>query len=429
MPTARFIPAGSTRIGIVIGPAVLRAVRLRGTLRARATTIAVEWDGLALQPAVDLVRAGLGRAHAVAVAIDPAALFVKRITLPPVSPAEQRRILMLEPERFFPLRGRDVVAATRPESGLVFAADAELLESWLGALAMLGPIESVEPSPVALVRALARYGVTDCAVVMPAGAGATAAARVIDGELVGVRKVRGGWREAADALHDGEPPPETILAAPGCAGVPAASDGPAPLALPPVGSLPPDFASAFGAVLGLAGVAERVPGLMPDALVSRARARRARRFAGAVAAACLAFLFALTSVGRYRQRVLDRIDREIATLEPRATGVLSGQAALERLTRRLATVDSARADRPDPLAVLLALTEALPRDAHLRALHVTGSTWEIDGSAADAARLVPALERNPVIADVRFRDATSRVREGARVYEDFALAFRYVPAP
>lgn len=429
MPTAHWIPAGSARIGIVIGPAFLHAVRLQGMLRARATTIAVEWDGVTLVPAVDLVRARLGRAHAVAVAIDPAALFVKRITLPPVSPAEQRRILMLEPERFFPLRGRDIVAATRPGSGLVFAADAEMLEVWLGALAGLGPIESVEPAPAALTRALVRHGVTDCVVVMPAGAGATAAARVIDGDLVGVRKVRGGWREAADALADDERRPEAILAAPGCGGGLAASDGAAPVALPPIGSLPPDFATAFGAVLGLDGAAERNPALMPDALVSRARARRARRFAGAVAAACLALLFGLTSVGRYRQRVLDRIDREIAALEPRAAGVLSGQAALERLTRRLATVDSARADRPDPLAVLLALTEALPRDAHLRALHVTGSTWEIDGSAADAARLVPALERNPLIADVRFRDATSRVQVGGRIYEDFGLAFRYVPAP
>jgi hypothetical protein len=429
LPSGLTLPRG-TRIGVAVGPAYLHAVRLRGAVRVRSTSIAVEWDGRQLEPAVELLRAELGRADAVAVAIEPGALFVKRVALPPVSLSEQRRIMMLEPERFFPLRGRDVVAAPQPGSPLVFAAEADRLEAWLQALAPLGPIESVEPSPVALTRALVHHGVTDAAVLTPAGAGATAAVRIVAGSLAGVRKVRGGWPEALAALGtDGGPPPSTLVA-PGCAENAAASAAmdPKPLPLPGVGSLPPDFAAAFGALLGLEqGSTE--PALMPDRLLSRARARRTRRFATAVAAAVLALLFALTSVGRYRQRVLQRVDREIAALEPRAAGVLSEQAALERLTRRLALVDSARADRPDPLAVLLALTEALPRDAHLRSLHAAGPTWEIDGAAADAARLVPALERSPVIADVRFRDATSRVREGARTYEDFALAFRYVPAP
>jgi len=411
------------RIGVAIGPTRIRVVRQRGVVRSEWSTMVLEWDGVQLEPVVDLIRARLGRADAVAVAIDPDALFVKRVTLPPVSLPERRRMLMLEPERFFPLRGRDVIAAPQADDTLVFAAESASLEAWLRVLEGLGPIESVEPSPVAIARALGQRGVSDAVVVIPAGPGATAGVRLVAGGLADVRKVRGDWRAAAAAVGgSGETP---VLLAPGCEG--ATSSSPDTAALPPLGRVAAEFAAALGALLGLDR--SRDAALMPHALIVRARARRARRMAGAVAAAALALVFALTSVAHYRERVLEQIDRDIAALEAPAATVLDEQAHLEQLARWLSLVDSARADRPDPLAVLLALTEALPRDAHLRSLHVAGETWEIDGAAADAAQLIPTLERSPVMADVRFRGATSRLRDGTRVYDEFSLAFRYVPAP
>jgi len=84
-------------------------------------------------------------------------------------------------------------------------------------------------------------------------------------------------------------------------------------------------------------------------------------------------------------------------------------------------------DRTNPLDVLLALTRILPADAYVTQLSVSGGSWELNGYARDAAKLVPLLERSDLFADVRFRTATTRTRIGDQSLENFSLAFRHVP--
>jgi hypothetical protein len=50
--------------------------------------------------------------------------------------------------------------------------------------------------------------------------------------------------------------------------------------------------------------------------------------------------------------------------------------------------------------------------------------WRIDGTAMNAAAILPALDGDPRFADARFLAATSRYREGGKTYESFSLAFR-----
>lgn len=432
---SQFGRAFGARIGIAIGRRHIRAVRLSGALSPAIEAMAVAWDGERAEEAAALVRARLERSAPVAVAVELDALFVKRVSLPAVAARERRRMLMLEPDRFFPVRARDLVATVRADD-LVFAADLDRLETWLSALAVIGPIETVEPAPEALARALAHQDATTGAVLVTLDDHVAGCLQLRDGRLADVRKVRGGWADAAASLADRGGVPHHVWLLPWSEGaaasvsqwLPGASPAPAPS---PAG-LAPEFAAAYGAALALSDGpddGETPGGLTPPALADRVRRRRERRFGVAVLATLAALVFALSSLGRYRVRVMERLDREIGTLEPTAQGVLEAQRRLADLNRRLATLEDVRAARVDPLAVLLALTRALPQDAYLRALHGSGEHWEVDGYASDAARILPALEASPVLADVRFRGPTSRVQNGPRSYEDFALAFRFLPAP
>jgi hypothetical protein len=81
------------------------------------------------------------------------------------------------------------------------------------------------------------------------------------------------------------------------------------------------------------------------------------------------------------------------------------------------------------LRVLLALMSRLPSGAHLQSLRLTGAGWQIDGYAPQAASVIQALGGAPEFQQVRFISATNRAQFGARTYESFSVAFRFVPAP
>ena len=88
----------------------------------------------------------------------------------------------------------------------------------------------------------------------------------------------------------------------------------------------------------------------------------------------------------------------------------------------------------DPLAVLAALSARLPRDATVLDLTAAGGEWRIEGRAANAAAVVPALDGDPRgagprLADVHLAGPTTRFTEGRRAYESFSVAFRVGVAP
>src|SRR5438067_1591637 len=112
------------------------------------------------------LRAHLGQAGGIAVALGVPLLFLKPIRLPPLGESEKRNILRLEPERFFPVRAEEIVPAVRGDDDLVFAAKEALLATWVAALEKLGPVEVIEPGPLALARALAQARLTDAVVLL-----------------------------------------------------------------------------------------------------------------------------------------------------------------------------------------------------------------------------------------------------------------------
>ncbi len=102
---------------------------------------------------------------------------------------------------------------------------------------------------------------------------------------------------------------------------------------------------------------------------------------------------------------------------------------LETLGQRAQAIRTIDASRPDPLRVLLALSQHLPAGAFLRGVHTSDNDWQIDGYAPNAARVIAALGGVPGITKVHFLAATNRAQVGAEQLESFALAFRFVPAP
>jgi len=61
-------------------------------------------------------------------------------------------------------------------------------------------------------------------------------------------------------------------------------------------------------------------------------------------------------------------------------------------------------------------------------LRASAADWQIDGTALDAAAIVPLLDRDDRFEDVRFLSASSRFRDGDRTYETFSIAFRVRPS-
>jgi Tfp pilus assembly protein PilN len=418
----------SLRLGLELGPKVIRAVYLTGWKQSRVRTLEVHWNPADPEEAIAALGESLGRTRRLAVAVDLSFLFAKQVNLPPLPPAEKRRVLSLEPERFFPVRGEELVMATRVEDNLVFAARASLLGNWLTALEALGEVELVEPSPVSLARAVGRVVPTEATILMEEAQEGIGIAEIKAGRVRRVRRIRSDPVELASAV---------AAAADGTAPIylrplngsqewhPAGSGAPAADPLPTISGVAPPYLAAYGAALGLGGQLDEA--LLSTELRGRitGRRRRSRVFAGL--AATLGVLFALLSLDGFRSRTLRKLETEIAQVRDAALGVLALKSLGDTLEQEARMVAAMGTGRPDPVAAFAALTRRLPPGAYLTALRASGSDWQIDGYAREAAPLVPRLEEDPLFSDVHFLTATSRTRLNRQVYESFSIALRLVP--
>src|SRR5207245_9136061 len=147
--------------------------------------------------AVEALRQHLGPAHRIAVARDLPLLFIKQVKLPPLSETEKRNILRLEPERFCAVRAEEMVPAVRSDDGLVFAARETPLAEWIAALQELGPVDVIEPGPVALARALAHAQLTSAVVLLDGERDGVGVVEVREGRVARGRRVCGTIDDAA----------------------------------------------------------------------------------------------------------------------------------------------------------------------------------------------------------------------------------------
>jgi len=365
------------------------------------------------------------------VAVDLSFLFAKQVRLPPLAPAEKRRILTLEPERFFPVRAEELVLALRAEDNLVFAVRASVLGTWLAAFETIAPVELVEASPVSLARALGRVDPAETTILMEEKDANVGMVEVGAGRVRRVRRIGNDPAELARAVADTGEGVRQMYLRPlngdrgwhpaGSAGADGAGE------LPSVAGVAPPYLAAYGAALGLGGELDEA--LLPADFYRRIAGRRRRSVALAAVACVLALSFALFSLDGFRSRTLRKLDAAIARVQQPAEQVLALKRQADTLTREARGVAGIEAQRLDPVAGLGALTRRLPPRAHLTALRSSGPDWQIDGYAPEAAPLVARLEEDSLFEDVHFLSATSRTRLNGQVYESFSIALRLVSAP
>jgi len=379
----------SDRVGVAITGGHLRAVALAAWGDRPRASAEVAWDPAHPAMAVAELAGRLGRVGRIALAIDLDSLHVKHVDLPPASPTIRRQMLAVEPDRFFPVQDERVVVGL--EGSVAFAMDQTALDRWVEAFESWAPVESVEAAPIALARVLVTSGGGSYA--YPLGGDSTGIVEIRDGVLKGARFVVG-----------------------------AAEHG---RALPTVAGVAPASLAAWGAARGLDGSLEAM--LVTDSQRRTIERRRTRRVAGAAAACAIALGFAVWALDRSRDDVLARLAAEQAALEGRAAPGAALQAQLATLDREDAVSQSVSSNRSDPLRVLAALGERLPRDVTVLNARAIGNEWRIDGTAVNAAAILPALDGDPRFVNARFLAATARYREGGKTYESFSLAFRAKP--
>jgi len=384
----------SDRVGVEISATRVHAVALAAWGDRPRTLAEADWDPANPAAAVASLNGRLGRVGRIALAIGLESLHVKHVDLPPATGAVRRQMVAVEPDRFFPVQDERVVVGL--SGHVAFAADQALLERWIDAFETWAPVESVEASPAALARALA-----------PAGDGRYS--YPLGDATVGVIDVRGGLLTAA--RHTATSSADD------------ARDG--ARALPAVRDVPAASLAAWGAALGLDGDLDAM--MLADSQRLTVERRRARRVAGAVAACAIALGFALWALDRSRDDVLARLTAEQASLETRAAPAAAMQTRLAALQLDDLVSRRVSATRADPLRVLAALGEKLPRDVTVLNARAMGDEWRIDGTSTNAAAILPALDGDSRFVDARFLSATARYREGGRNYESFSLAFRAKP--
>jgi Tfp pilus assembly protein PilN len=421
------------RLGVELGAHALRGVRLEGSFRPRARAVEVECDPENPAEAVEALRQHLGPAHRIGVALDLPLLFIKQIKLPPLSEPEKRNILRLEPERFFPVRAEEIVPAVRGDDNLVFATKEAPLATWVAALEALGPVDVIEPGPVALARALAHAQLTQAVVLLDGQRDGVGVVEIREGRVTRARRVFGSFDDAAAVLRENGGAPGTIYLTPWNedrvralgAVVPEAIVRP----LPTVADVVGPFLPAYGAALAIGGKPNFAGTLVSPELGVRITARWWRALGLAVVASVAALVFALASADVWRARATRGLEASLQSLRQRAAPALALQNQLQALAGEAQAIHQIERERPDPLGVLLALSKQLPAGAYLRGIRWSGADWQIDGYAPNASRLVAQLGAAPEFKEVRFLSATTRGAVGDRTYESFALAFRYAPAP
>ncbi|HUQ48406.1 MAG TPA: PilN domain-containing protein [Gemmatimonadaceae bacterium] len=376
------------RVGLELTHERVRALTVGRWGNAAEQSFEIRWDPRAPGDAAALLRKQLGNVDSIALSIGLEFTHVKNVSLPPVSAEERRKILTLEPDRFFAIDSETLVVAI-PESGdLVFGADSSLIESWIAAFSAWAPVEVVEPSPLSYARALKAGRVKSGLFEIPGAANERGLMEVVNGS------VAAAWR--ADDT-------------PGSA-----------QQLPSVRGVAPQFLAAYGAAIGFGAAVDGM--LFPPAGMKAMRRQRGMDVVRAAINLGLALAFALAAIDRSRTRVLEAGAAEIASLSAKAEGPAAIRARLAQLDLESQTALSAASAHSDPVAILAAISRRLPHDAVVMSVRADGDEWQVDGTAAKAANIVPALDADPRLDNVRFLSASSHFNEGSRTYETFSVA-------
>ena len=337
------------------------------------------WNPEAPGPMVEALRAVVGAPTELVVIVGLAFLEIAEPPLPPVPNDVRVRMLQRDSDRYFALREPAAVAT---DGRVAFAMPSALLASWIDALSAWSPIRAVVT--VGEAAALAGH---DGEWTVPAGSTSSGHLTMRDGRVHEARRARGSVAGLERTLTINE------LAA-----------------------------GAWRAATGALDVQ-----LLDAPMRARIQRQRTRRWWQSAAFAAAALVLLAWSVDRWRERQLIALQQEAQSLELATAGARAAQERLGRAEREQSAIAEGDrlAARPDAPAVVLArLGALLPRDAFMQRLEWNGTEWRIDGSANDAAILVPLLDADVQFVGVRAAAPSTRYLENGRSRSSFSIVFR-----
>ncbi len=371
------------RLGLEVTPTHLRGVWASRWFGRPSPGFSIAWDGHDAGPAVDRLRREHPVPSSIAVAVGLGFLEVGHADLPPAADEVREEMLALDPSRFL-ASNAPLQVALAPGSAVAHGCDRAWLDRLVQVLEGWAPVVRVEAAPVALAAVAA-----DGAWSIDAG--------------VDERGVVTVSRGCVSAVRRG-------------AAVPEAPRPAAP------GTVAPEAVVAWGA---LAREDDTTNGTLMDA-PARTAAHRRRRL-GIVTAALAAttgFLLLIAAVDRSRQRTHDALQQEVTRLREAAGPAIAARETELARARAAHLAAALIGARPDPATALAALGQLLPRDVVISAVRVKGRDWQVDGTARDAAALLPLLDAAPRLDSVRSLGASARFRDGRETRESFSIAFR-----
>lgn len=158
---------------------------------------------------------------------------------------------------------------------------------------------------------------------------------------------------------------------------------------------------------------------LPVAALGRGPALGRGERALLVTLACLAVAALAAPVLHDRMR-LGAVEREIAALQPRAQAIRTARDRSSRAAERTAAPLRLAASRPALVAVLAALSKAVPDGSWLMSLGISGHELTLDGLSPSAATLALALDASSAFEKVTFR--ATILRDPATGLEHFQLS-------
>ncbi len=361
---------------------LLDTTRVRAFVRdANGPTVELPWDPASPDDVLARLRDSFGAPSASVLVLGLGFLEIARPELPPLTANARRDVLLWDSDRYFPLDGDIAVAWS---NGTAFAMPSFTLDALVRAFDTLAPVRAV--TTIAHACLLAGLDGT-----MRVDAG-----RDEYGQLL----MAGGVLREARRVRNAVPPNTSART------VETREIARASLSLL---NTPGDH------LLLNAQLAERFAGVRRKRWLS----------SGAVLLASLVLL--AWSADARRGRELTTLRQRTGELRTAAAPAMIAQQRLVRATTEramLTAADSMARVGAGPTTVLAHLATILPSDAFVQRLEWDGIVWRIDGSATDAARIVPLLDADAHFQDVRFVAASTRFVDGSRQRESFSIAFR-----
>jgi hypothetical protein len=403
-----------------------------------------EWDERAPEQVVDQLRAMFGSKRSIALSVGLGFLEIANPELPPMAPEDTRRVLRRDADRYFPLDGAAAVVGPF-ENGIAFATASERLQRWVRAFEQWGPVRSIVVAPLAIAVAL-KSGInipTDATnnpadnqnirklsntsgtakrspnsstslqtFLIDAASDEFGLLELTDGKVRDVRRIP---TIAGHEIASGVPFLNKCIlnrsaqninshSSDGAAGVPAA------------------FTAAIGALELMDAPLSHM--LLDSTLEQSLNARRARRQLTSYALLVAAVISLVFAGNARRASTLRATQHAVDSLTLLAAPGLESAKQLTQLDEEVRTLNSHSDASRDPLAVVAALSRTLPADAFVERLAWDGNEWRLDGSANQAASVVPHLDSAHRFTDVRVLSASTRFRDGARTRESFSVAFK-----